>query len=499
MQLVLPDINKIVEQNRLPEVTNPVYLDGSNTPTSDGIFSYELFGRPGSAKRKFQFGYIDLGKPFIQPLAYVQMAKLFSKLPDIINGTKNFVIGKDGILIEDQEKGGTGIEWLYKNFERINFDDRGTASRKKKIEIFTAYSKDEIFTSKWLIIPPFYFDINLRSAEGARSIDELGSLYIKLLSMSKILKNEGAFFTAYSMEYTIQDTLVQIYKLLSNKIAMKTGLIHSSILGKNIDYTVRGVISTPIIRKANSYREQQVPYGYVGVPLYMVATAMFPFMISELEKFMQSMNAYKVLISNSAGHEIIEDTIDNISSTNYEKLIKLYAKSPENRMQEFKVETPDGANALASFEKFLGRPFTITDLLFIAASECVKDKFVLFTRYPITDYRSICPYKTTILTTEATCHMRLLDSDRFDYRFYPDFSKKPISWIDSIRPHFSYLTGFGADFDGDTMSLKYVYSQEANLELAKNFYNPMLFLDPNGGDSRGLIKDSILSLYEMTK
>ena len=499
MQLVLPDINKIVEQNRLPEVTNPVYLDGSNTPTNDGIFSYELFGRPGSPKRKFQFGYIDLGKHFIQPMAYVQMAKLFSKLPDVINGTKKFVITKSGTLLEDEEKGDTGIEWLYENFERINFDDRGTASRKKKIEIFTSYSKDEVFCNKWLTIPPFYFDINLRTADGARSIDELGSMYIKLLSMTKILKNEGAFFTAYSMEYTIQDTLVQIYKLMCSKISMKTGLIHRDILGKNIDYTVRGVISTPIVRKANSYRDQQVPYGYMGVPLYMIATAMFPFMISELEKFMQSLNAYKILIANNAGHEIIDDTIDNISSTNFEKLIKLYAKSPENRIQPFKVLTPDGANALASFEKYLGRDFTLTDLLYLAASECVKDKFALFTRYPIVDYRNICAFKTTILTTEATCHMRLLDSDRFDFRFYPDFNAKPISWIDSMRPNFSVLDGYGGDFDGDTMSIKYIYSQEANLELAKNFYNPMMFLDPGGDSSRGLIKDGFLSFYEITK
>lgn len=496
MELIIPNIDKIVEQNRLPEITNPVYLDGSSTPTKDGIFSYEIFGRPGGNRRKFQFGYIDLGKRFIHPVAYIQMLRLFSKLPDILTGNKTFKVTSEGHLIEDPD-GETGIDFLYKNFDRIKFDDRGVKSRKTKNEIFEAYTKDEVFCSKWLVIPPFYFDINLRTDEGARSIDELGSLYIKLISMTRLLKNEGSFFTSYSMENTIQTTLYDIYKIFATKVSMKQGLIHKDILGKNVDYTVRGVVSAPSLRKANSYRDQEVPYGYVGVPLYMLCTTFFPFVVAELERLMQELNAYKVYLSNSAGHEILASTIDTISSTNYEKMIKLYAKSPENRTQEFKIETSDGANALENLAKKLGRKVTVTDILYIAVSEVIKDKFVIFVRYPLEDYRNVGTFRPVILTTEDTVEMHI--SELWKFKRYPDLSKPNLSWIDSIRPNFSVLSAYDADFDGDTMSIKGIYSQEANMELAENSMKPLNLLDPNGGESRGLIQDSYLSFYSMTK
>ena len=499
MQLEIPNIDKIIKENELPLISNPVYLEEKNTPTKNGIFSYELFGRPGSPKRKFQFGYVNLGKRFINPIAYIQISKLFSKLPSIIQGSKKFKINEtNGILVED-ENGGTGIDFLYKNFSKINFDDRDVKSRKVRNELLTIYDKNEIFCENWLIIPPFYYDINLRTSEGARSIDELGSLYIRLISLTNILKTEGAFFTSYNAEFNIQSTLNDIYRLLANKISMKQGLIQRDLLGKNIDYTVRGVISAPKIRNANSYKDQAIPYNHVGVPLYMLATTFFPFVVAEMEKFCQELRAYKVFLSNGAGHEILASTLDSLSSANFEKVIKLYTKSPENRVQEFKVTTTDKSNPLAYFSKALGRPFTVTDLLYIAVSAAIKDKNVILVRYPYTDYRSVCGFKPVILTTEKTTSMQIGNSETYKWDRYPDLKSKNISWIDTIQPNLSVISGLGGDFDGDTVAVKGVYTQEANIEITENSMKPMMLLGPSGENSRSVIKDAFLSLYEMTK
>jgi DNA-directed RNA polymerase beta' subunit len=499
MQIILPDMEKLVKDNHLPEVTNPVYIEGNNTPTVDGIFSYETFGRPGGSKRKFQYGFIDLGKPFLHPVAYMQLSRLFTKLPEVIAGRKKFRLDEKGSLIEDEEKGETGIDFIYKNFEKLHIDDKDVKIRKARVELLASYTKKELFCTKWLTIPPFYFDINLRSGDGARSIDELGSLYIKLISLSKILRNEGNFFTAFNTEANIQQTLVDIYNLFTAKISKKQGLIHRDILGKNVDYTVRGVISCPKIRSANTYKDQEVMFGYVGIPLYQLATLFFPFVVAEMERFLQSLSAYSLYLTNSKGLEILDNTIDTISSTNFEKVIKLYTKSPENRMQEFKITTSEGGNALESYEKTLGRKFTITDFLYLCVSEVIKDKFVIMVRYPLEDYRNVSSMRPIILTTEQTKPQRFFGGERWNFECYPDFSAKPLKWIDSIRPNISYLEGYGGDFDGDCVSLKGLFTQEANMEMAVNNMKPANLLSPSAEESRVLRQDAFLAFYSITR
>jgi hypothetical protein len=495
MNIILPDNNKIITQNKLPEVTNPVYIEGSNTPTPDGIFSYELFGRPGSAKRKFQFGYINLGKHFLHPVAYMQLQRLFSKLPDIISGRKKFVIGINGIL-QESEDGETGIDFLYKNFEKINFDDRGIKIRKKRSNLFLSYNKNEIFCDKWLSIPPFYYDLNLYSGDSARSIDELGSFYIKLLSYSKMLRNEGSFFSAYNAEMLIQHTLVDIYNFLFKKIGKKRGLIHNDLLGKNIDYTSRGVISCPKVRTANRYTEMEVPFGYAGIPLYQLACLFFPFVITEMQLSLQSLGAYSLYLTNGKGLPILEGTIDKISSNNFEKIIRLYAKSPENRIQEFKIETAEKGNALEAYEKELGRKYTITDFLYYCVSRVIKDKFVVMVRYPLEDFRNVGPVRPIIITTERTEERKIFNNE---YKRYPDLTTQPVKWVDSSQPNTTYLEGYGGDFDGDTVSDKGVFTQEANIELAENTMKPLNLLSPSAGGSRTVIKEAIISFYALTK
>ena len=36
-------IDKFIAVNQIQEVSNPIYLNADRTPTSDGIFSHEIF------------------------------------------------------------------------------------------------------------------------------------------------------------------------------------------------------------------------------------------------------------------------------------------------------------------------------------------------------------------------------------------------------------------------------------------------------------------------
>ena len=124
MKIWLLDEERFVNVNNLKEVTNPVSFEKGMIPTSDGLFSNEIFGM-NIYDRRHNWAYIDMKRHYMNPKAYLTLKTLNRAFESVIYGTKTFII-KDGVLVED-EAGDTGIEWLYKNWEKINF------TNKKKI------------------------------------------------------------------------------------------------------------------------------------------------------------------------------------------------------------------------------------------------------------------------------------------------------------------------------------------------------------------------------
>jgi len=54
-------------------------------------------------------------------------------------------------------------------------------------------------------------------------------------------------------------------------------------------------------------------------------------------------------------------------------------------------------------------------------------------------------------------------------------------------------------FDGDTVSLRSVYTQEANLECEKLINSPKYLLNVTGGTTRVLRNEGIQTLYTLTR
>lgn len=498
MKINIENIDEIIKVNKLPMVSSPVYLDADGQPSKDGLFSYETFGRPGGKRRRFQFGYIALSKNFIHPFIYNLFCKLDQKFPNIINGTRYVSINAQGELVDNPD-GETGLEFIYENFDKLKFRSRDVKSRDQKIRLLEVMKKDEIFVRNWLVIPPFYYDINTQTSGGARSIDELAALYIKLLSYTSMLKTESSvLFSGNNLNFNIQNLLLEIHDHFTQKISKKTGVIHQAILGKKIDYSVRAVISGPKVATAASYNEQMIPYDHIGIPLYQLAIAFFPLVINEMERYFQELSAYRLVYANNKGIPVVDDILTNITTKTFEKIIKLYARSPENRIAPFKILAADGSDVLQPLSDALGRPFTVTDLLYEVVSQVIRGRFVLVTRYPIEDYRNISGMHPIILTTERTREYTS-PSGQLTTKYYPLLESEPINWIESVRPNNAYLGGYGGDYDGDTVSIKALYTHEANEEVGNSIRKPLSLLDASGNPSRTIGKEAIQSIYAFTK
>ena len=125
MKLSLLDVDEFVELNHLREVTSPVLFQRGNVPHPDGLVSNDIFGIT-TKDRKETFAYIDLHGHFLQPHVYKVLKSLFMNLDTIINGSEYYVI--DNGKLKKDENGETGIDFLYDNWDKLKWDDKGPES-----------------------------------------------------------------------------------------------------------------------------------------------------------------------------------------------------------------------------------------------------------------------------------------------------------------------------------------------------------------------------------
>lgn len=122
MKLDILNVEATVKGESLQEVINPIYFVKDNIPTDDGLFSYKIFGRPGSKERETKYAYINLKKRFIHPMVFELLKSLGISFENVILSKKFYKINDNGELIEDSENGETGIEFLYKNWNKIYYN-----------------------------------------------------------------------------------------------------------------------------------------------------------------------------------------------------------------------------------------------------------------------------------------------------------------------------------------------------------------------------------------
>jgi DNA-directed RNA polymerase beta' subunit len=513
MILDILNISNFVKINNVQEITSPYILAADGNPDPEGIFSYEIFGRMGSTERREYFGFVGLKRNFLHPLIYNMIYQMYRNLPAIINGERfvKVVNGKIVQVKQDDKDAETGVDFFYNNWDKIRWDgEDDSKSRLKKQSLFNTMKRADVFVDKWLIIPAMYRDINLhdRTAKGKIEMDEINSFYIRLINGAS---SESITYTSsYMTQANVQQTLVDIHDSLTKKQAGKEGIIRKAIMGKTVDYAAVSVISAPRFN-SNTCDEQMIPYNYIGIPLYTVCALFYPQIVKGLEDVFHDVSQSTQIILDSDVVSVDEKIEYNVDSESLTALVKAYVKDKTKRIRTSRFTlSGDEAGRFKSFEQGVGRPFTITDLLYRVAADVVFNKHVLSTRFPITDAGSTIINKVKILTTEKTVDLSngaLPGSYNFEYmRTYPFFpiDKKgeiihdDVNWIDTTVPNNSFLSSMGGDFDGDTFRLIGLFTQTANDEATRIIQAPMNYVDAKGNFMRGLAREAGISLYMLT-
>lgn len=527
MKLDIVDIDKLIEVNSLQEISSPILFDRGGYPTEDGLFSYTVFGRPGSNDRKTTFAYIDLGTHFFHPLVYKTLIRLKRKVfINCITEAKNFIINKAGFL-EENENGESGIGFLYKNWGKFKITESSSNSTLERVAFIENLSKKEVFINKQIIIPPHYRDVNLMGkSEGKLAHDLINDYYAKLIRMTSILKSNSDFnFMGSHTMVNIQETLVTIFEYFTGKIKGKNGLIHQAVMGKSVDYAGRSVISAANFNY-DSYEDGLVSFQRSGLPITQLLNLFYPFIIKWLQDFFAKefgmVNVYRVKDKkgNIKEVELDKKVLDDFNHEILKKKVNLFVKSPSERFETVKFKTEEGYKEMFFYgtgskkiksdegeisyiadSSIYTRPLTWTDLFYQACVDVCKDKHVYLTRYPLEDYFGIYATEISVLSTFDN------KPQIINGKYYPNYPvidvnipKDSISslFIDTLQIFGGHLEGIGGDFDGDQLTVRGVFTDEANQEAHEKIYAVKNILNITGRNIRSVQKEGIQTLYNMT-
>ncbi|MGL6099503.1 MAG: hypothetical protein ACRC0G_07745 [Fusobacteriaceae bacterium] len=523
-KLDIYDVNKMIAVNNLQEVINPISLDVGNVVTNDGLFSNTIFGRT-KEERSGIYAYIDLKSTFLQPLVYITLRKIMSaKLDSLILGEAFFKLDNKGYLVESVEGDGhTGIKFLYDNWGKIKFEHNTSMVRSDRIKFVTSIEKNVAFVDKWIVIPPLYRDIRF-SGDKIVSADVVNDYYSELMRMSKAMSREKGTGITVVLSITrlrMQTKLVELYNYFKNppNLSKKYGIIKSGLLGKSVDYSARLVISAPLY---DEERWDQVPVKFdrCGVPLGALVVLFYPFFQNWLSsyfkrEFVDRQKNYPIIFKGESITVELDNPESYFSPDYLDKQLKSFVHSYGDRFREIEVPTLNygtrkvtlyaksvsTSGILDKDAKVFNRNMTWTDLLYRAAVDITSDKTVIVTRYPLEDYFGVSGFKVHVLSTNRTIPAIVNDTLYEHYPIvHPDMDQQQVSiqFVNTLIMANCFLPGYGADYDGDQVTVKGNFTKEANDEVRAIAMSKKNFLTIGGNSNRETMNEAMQGIYSFT-
>lgn len=505
------DVDRMVTVNNLKPVTSVLFFNEDGVPDTNGLFSYDIFGLPGSIERKLRPAYIELDAPYVHPHVYKVLISLDRKLEGLINGTEFFIYNQSTKYFEhvtDETPGmGTGIKFLYDNWDRLVFRESESRKRSDRLDLLKTLKKEEAFITKQFVIPAFLRDM---SAE-AMSSSDVNGYYKKIISSVHNIKSMGSINFSYHITRSIiQKTINETYEYFTGLLRLKTGFMHQAIMGKNIDYGVRTLISAPSFN-ANSWKDLPGDFTHAAVPLSQCISQFTIHVQAWVKNWVDSniqgrtnILVYDTKTKQIVRKELAEDWDKDFSPDAIVKKINLYISTPDSRFYPVNIRFADGSYGPFAFtdgvkdlilstgemdaSKLKGiRYFTWTDVFYLAAYYVTQDCHILVTRYPVTGHHSEYFAGIKVRSTFRTTQM-LIGTTKYDY--YPVIElgtpaeKIESLFIDSLEIFSPYIGPMGADHDGDQVTSRAIWSEEGNKWTEDYINSPANILGLSGRSVR---------------
>lgn len=513
-------------ENKMIPVTNATAKERGGVFTSDGIFSPYIFGVTPD-ERKTKFSYIDLETRVFHPYIYQILCNVLPKnlMSKIVYGQGSWKVVKGEIqeVMEDDpnyDPDATGIDWLIDHWDDFQWKRNSSRIRDQRVKLLASYKKEDLVITKWLVIPVFYREI--QSISGIEKTPDIDKWYCDLIRYAQSYKRSPIPSMAHNTKFMIQQTLVNIRKYGQSLVQLKHGFFKKSVLGKSIDYGYRSVISCVNMDMYDTPYDNPIDMYSTGFPLAQLCVMGFPFMKAEVMEFMRQLfesigTRYPIQDKKTGKVRLVNlaEPMAMYTEEFIQKQIDLWIETPGVRFRPVMIPTEDGEFPFRfpgntkynpkdpnSSKEMTSRIFTWTDLLYICANNCLGDKHVYITRYPLTDYFGIFPSRVFILSTLKTTNMTVMGKE---YKYYPvvdpNLPESVVStlFVDTVTMSVPYLKGLGGDYDGDQITEKMVFTQEANEEAERLLKSPKHYITEDEELIRVVQNEAYLTFFNMTK
>lgn len=502
-------VNEPLIEHLQPVEVMDLYEGASHNLHPKGLFSSELFGRRGDPIRQQLFSYIDIRQQIIHPLMYETLVSLKAMYEGIIQGTVYATWdAKLGDFVKSNElEGDTGYAFFFKHFKDLKPVMNNSRLRRTNITLFEKY-KDKATHHHVLVLPAGLRDIE-ESEDGRVKKDEVNDYYTKLLSISNLVSGNGNDASQDVSRRLLQNTHNAIFDYFRNILKGKKGFIQDKFASRRIFNGTRNTIIAKKTARSHLHAPNFPDAMSTGLGLYQTAKGILPITKYHLLKFITARippaGDSAILVDPKTLQEVFVnlslDLLDAwTTGEGMEKFINKYfettlrhkpVKIGEHYLalvykddQHFKIfqdirQLPEG------FDKTRVAPITYAELLYLCNYQGWNRYRVWVTRYPVTSMGSDYPSKVYVYTTVKGQVLVELDDD---WQPQPEkvaleFPITGMAFMDATIPDSTHLSGddLGADFDGDQVSVDYVYTEEALEEVDAILHGWEHYLSPYGG------------------
>ena len=527
LKLEILDVDKFVKVNGCKEITNPVFYNRDNIPTEDGLLSNIIFGIT-QQDRAGIFAYINLHGWYIDPSCYKAWCRIDSNIKRVVHKDGRFSINGKGEIVED-ENGSNGVDFLRKNIDKIKF--RSTESIKRDLKIqFLEKNRNKMFINKYIVIPPYYRDTNTgKRSVGVGGVNKIYSQLIVSVNALNVTQEYG-FDMSGAMQGRVQEIILNLYDWFTGSanntiqtdtgaaISGKMGILRFANMSKTSNYAARLVISAPEL-KANRPEDMMVDFDKSAIPLAADIACFRPFVQFYVRSFFE-----REFIGTEQIPVVGKDGKVRYMAPKYPMMVfsderikmemESFLHAHNNRFVPIEVPLEDTDEkvymAFQGFRKsqnietesIYNRRLTWCDVFYQACVEASRYRMVLITRYPVDSKFNQITTEVVISSTKETEPMYI---DGTYYKYYPVIREEDIGintgnlFVDTFKLSNLYLPGLGGDYDGDTVTVKAAFTNEANDELKEFRTKKMNFIDLGSTNIRSSSGDVLQSIYSLTK
>jgi hypothetical protein len=441
VNIKIMDVDAFIAQRNLLEVTS-TFVKEPSTGNFDpyGLYSEQVFGEIGNAKRLVTHGYITLNTTLFNPEIYDVIKRMGSFYEELMRGTvyarfdnrlKDFVQADSSDAVAD-----TGFNFFIANVGKLKFQESDSEQRKTRVRLLDV-NRANWFLTKHLVIPAGLRDY--REVDGRGESDEINTLYKRLLEMSRTLSGANTESPIFDMvRFNMQRCVNEIFDYIWNMISDDNGFFQKKYAARSVVRSTRNVLVATETSGASNNPEAKLKPDEVLVPLYQAISAFMPLVKYTLSTLFLN-NIFSIDSNRISAINPKTLTLEYITLTTEERAKYLESNKLEAMIMTFRddalrhhpVTVFDDKNQpyylylkyehagityiarsftdlrtllmehqiITDLTVDMVKPLTYFELYYHATYIACKDKHMTVTRYPISHHWNIFPARVKIATT----------------------------------------------------------------------------------------------------